>query len=409
MDYMEKCNINGDNNKKELKLEKIDNANSLHEAFNKSKKGVTWKKSVQKFRANELRNILKIQDELENNTYKPDKPNEFTINERGRTRYIKANSIEDRVVQRSFNDNVLLPIISDKLIYNNCASLPKKGLSLSRELFENDMHRAFREFNKDEGYILFIDFSKYFDNICHSIALEMFRQYLTEEELNLLQIYFSEFEIDLSYMSDDEFQDAMNKAFNILQYNEYINENNLKDKLDSSKILYKSVGIGNQLSQITGIYYPHEIDNYCKIVKSIKYYGRYMDDTYVILRTKEECQSLLKDIDDICKQLGIFINYKKTHINSIHNWNTYLKINYYLIDTGKLIRKPVSETFKRERRKLTKYKHLLENNIISLQEIANNYHSWRNSYIKYDCNQDIFELDNYFIMLFSASFDQITQ
>ena len=28
---------------------------------------------------------------------------------------------------------------------------------------------------------------------------------------------------------------------------------------------------------------PHELDNWIKIVKSIKYYGRYMDDTYIIL------------------------------------------------------------------------------------------------------------------------------
>lgn len=42
----------------------------------------------------------------------------------------------------------------------------------------------------------------------------------------------------------------------------------------------KSVGIGSQISQISGVYYPTRIDNYCKIVKGMKYYGRYMDKLF---------------------------------------------------------------------------------------------------------------------------------
>lgn len=65
--------------------------------------------------------------------------------------------------------------------------------------------------------------------------------------------------------------------------------------------MHKSLGIGSQISQISGIYYPSKMDNYCKIVKGIKFYGRYMDDTYIIGNSKEELKSLLDDIDKICK------------------------------------------------------------------------------------------------------------
>ena len=36
--------------------------------------------------------------------------------------------------------------------------------------------------------------------------------------------------------------------------------------------------IGDQISQIIGIYYPHRIDTYVKFVRSQKYYGRYYDN-----------------------------------------------------------------------------------------------------------------------------------
>ena len=38
------------------------------------------------------------------------------------------------------------------------------------------------------------------------------------------------------------------------------------------------------------------IDNYCKIVKCMKYYGRYMDDIYIIHEDKEYLKGLLNDI-----------------------------------------------------------------------------------------------------------------
>ena len=48
------------------------------------------------------------------------------------------------------------------------------------------------------------------------------------------------------------------------------------------KFLNKSVGIGSQISQSIGILFPTEIDNYVKIVRHQKLYGRYMDDSYII-------------------------------------------------------------------------------------------------------------------------------
>lgn len=70
----------------------------------------------------------------------------------------------------------------------------------------------------------------------------------------------------------------------------------------------KSVNIGDQLSQVIGIYYPYPIDNYVKYVRQQKFYGRYMDDWYIMNHSKEELEDLLENVCKIASELGIHIN-----------------------------------------------------------------------------------------------------
>lgn len=388
------------------KLASIDDANNLSTAFHKYRtngNGVQHKKSVKKYRANQLQNELIIKKNMENGTLKLDKPYEFTLNERGHIRYIKAPSVKDQVIQRSMNDNLLFPYIKDHIIYDNCASLKNKGLSLQRKRFKIHLQNAYKEFGPD-AYILQTDFSKYFDNIDHQNALQKFSKFLTIDEFKFITQCFEQFEIDMSYMDEDEFLIAQTTIFNNLLYNEYIYNNGIVDKLTKDKILKRSLGIGNQLSQSTGVFFPTEIDNYIKIVKGYKYYGRYMDDSYLIVRTKEEAKQILEDIDKIAKRLGIFINKNKTRINKIHKPISFLKIIYTILPSERIIEKPVSETFRRERRRLRKFKNLLGQNRLTLDHIKECYRCWRGTYYKLDCKSELFKLDKYFEELFNISY-----
>lgn len=103
----------------ENNLENICNANNLYKAFGEAKKEVDWKESVQRYEINILSNISKTQDAIRNQMYKTKPMVEFELHERGRVRCIKSQHISDRVVQRSLNDNVLIPRIRKYLIYDN--------------------------------------------------------------------------------------------------------------------------------------------------------------------------------------------------------------------------------------------------------------------------------------------------
>ena len=253
--------------------EKLFDLNKLHEAYIKSKSGVEWKESVQRYGMNELLNIYELSEHLKNGTYKQKPFYEFDINERGKTRHIKSLHISDRVLQRALCDYILTPATEHHLIYDNAASIKGKGIEFSRKRLQTHLERYYRQYGR-EGYVLQIDFSKYFDNIRHDVVIKQFKKLIDDERvIKLLTELVATF-----------------------------GENN------------KGVGIGSQISQVIGIYYPTEIDNYCKIVKGCKFYGRYMDDTYIIHPDKMFLRELLHDIKAICDRLGIVINKKKTQI-----------------------------------------------------------------------------------------------
>lgn len=370
-----------------MSLEKIYDANSLFRAFLLAKQGTDWKSTVQRYEANLLLNILNTQREIKKWQYKPKPMYEFKLCERGHTRQIKAQNIADRVVQRSLNDNVLIPKVRPLLIYDNGASLKDKGLAFARKRFEMHLRKAYQEYG-DDAYILLMDFTKYYDNIRHDKAIEDFSRVLDTDELEFLKLAFKEFEIDVSYMTDKEYQECINNVFDALKYSKI--PQTLKT---GEKYMRKSVGIGNQSSQITGIFYPYRIDNYCKTVKRIRYYGRYMDDTYVILPDKEAIKSLLAELKEQYREMGIFLNDKKTHIYKITSWLPWLKINYKLKPTGGLIRRVNGKTIARERRRVHKLHLLISSGKMSIEKAWQCYRSWRGTYRKYDSSQKLRKLD----------------
>lgn len=377
-----------------MSMKDVYNANSLYDGFMESRKGVEWKESVQKYEAGLLLNIYNTRKALMDKTYKTKPMTEFILSERGHTRHIKAQHISDRVVQRSFNDNVLIPKVRPKLIYDNGASLKGKGLSFSRKRFEIHLRKAYKEYGEN-AYILLMDFRKYYDNVQHEKTFEMFAEVLDAEELDFLKLCFEDFQVDVSYMTNDEYSLCMDKLFDALKHSSVPRE--LKT---GKRYMTKSLGIGNQSAQVTGIFYPNQIDHYCKAVRAVKYYGRYMDDTYIILPSKETLRELYEEIQAMCGSLGIFIHEEKTCIRKITGWITWLKINYKLKPSGGLIRKVHSSAFRREWRKLHKFYRLYKQGKINLNHIRLCYQSWRGTYQRYDSGIKLKKMDEYFILLF---------
>ena len=158
--------------------------------------------------------------------------------------------------------------------------------------------------------------------------------------------------------------------------------------MEGIKMMKKSVGIGSQISQISGIFFPTQMDNFCKIVRKCHYYGRYMDDTYIIHQNKEYLRSVLKDIVRICTELGIHVNETKTQICPLTNF-TFLKTKYTLTDTGKIIHRMPRDNITRQRRKLKKLSVKVKEGVLDIKEVKNAYGSWKGNAKWYDSHNTV--------------------
>jgi len=353
-------------------------ANNLYKAYKASVKGSKWKETTQKFMLNFLRYIFQIQDDLLNRTLQNGKTDEFSLSERGRIRPITSLQTKDRIIRHVLCDEILLPEVRKKIIYDNGASIKGRGISHSRKRFEVHLRKYYQK-HGNEGYILFGDFSKFYDNVIHEIAKkELLKLFNNDEFIDwLLTLIFDGFKIDVSYMSDEEYENCMTDTFNKLEYRLIP-----KELLTGEKWMDKSVNIGDQLSQIIGIYYPYRIDNYVKYVRSQKFYGRYMDDWYIMNPNKKELQDLLNNIRVISDELGIHINEKKTHIVKISSTYKYLQVKYTLTKDGKIIKRINPTRVTAMRRKLKKLAIKVENGGIPYENVENMFKGWMGSFYK---------------------------
>lgn len=353
-------------------------ANNLYKAYEASIKSSKWKEGVQKFILHFLRYIFEIQEELINRTLENGQTDEFMLHERGRIRPITSISIKDRIVRHVLCDELLLPKVKKKIIYDNGASIKGRGISFSRKRFEVHLHKYYRE-HGNQGYILFGDFSKFYDNIIHAVAKrELLKLFDNDEFIEwLLTLIFDGFKIDVSYMTDDEYNSCLEDMFNKLEYREIP-----KYQLTGDKFMEKSVNIGDQLSQVIGIYYPYHIDNYIKYVRSQKYYGRYMDDWYLMNPSKEELLDILEKIREIALELGIHINEKKTRIVKINSTYKFLQIKYSLTDDGRIIKRINPKRVTVMRRKLKKLSAKVNNGDVPYENVENMFRGWMGGYYK---------------------------
>lgn len=177
-------------------------------------------------------------------------------------------------------------------------------------------------------------------------------------------------------MTDEEYERCLSDKFDSVAYSSTVPT----EMRTGRRYMLKSVDIGDQLSQNIGIYYPTRLDNYAKIVRGVKRYGRYMDDIYIILSTKEEVEDVIAGIAREAKSLGLFLNDKKTRVVKLSSSYKYLQIKYSLTDTGKVIRRINPKSVTRERRKLKAYKRRIDANAIPYENIEQSYKSWMGSY-----------------------------
>lgn len=349
-------------------FEKVASPGALIKANFESRKGVAWKASVVRYDSQSLRYSVLRSRELHTGNLNTGGFYSFVIYERGKRRQIHSLHYADRVVRRSACINALVPVLSSNLIYDNGASLKGRGVSFSSRRCETHLHEYFRETGTNEGYILIIDFKGFFDHILHEPLTRIFDRYFLDPQLN-----------------------ALCRAFIAAPD---------KDKPEAERGM--GLYIGPEDSQICAVAYPNSIDHRIKDQWGIRYYGRYMDDSYIIMRDKDALQRIQYLLYDEYARLGIIPNPKKTQIVKLSHGFTFLKTKYFLTSTGRVIKKPDHAAVVRERRKLKKLRRFLFEDAMTLEQITQSYMSWRGSILTRDAHRSVDCMDALFFSLFGA-------
>ena len=352
---------------------KIYDANILYEGFLRQKRVSGWKPQTQRFQMNLLSNLSKLQKEIRNKTLKIPEGNEFVLRERGKVRFVTGEKTIGAIAKSVLCDHELWPKLRRYLIYDNSASLIGRGTSHARKRLDVHLRKFYQKNGSNDGYILLVDFVKYFDNIRHDLFLELLDSLGIKEEYAvwLLTYIVSLSRVDVSYMDEEEYTNCLNVVFNSLEY-QHID----KALLTGKKFMDKHFNIGCPVAQVAGVVYPVPFDNFIKIVKGMKYYGRYMDDSYIIHKDKNYLESLLLEITEVANNLGITIHPKKTRIVKLSSYWRFMQVQYALTDTGRIIKKINPKRLTDMRRKIKKLA-----GVIPLERFDNLYKSWfRNHY-----------------------------
>lgn len=306
---------------------------NLMRAHLESRKNKRYKKDIILFEIKQEDYIRYLLEELKNGTYKHGGYSIFYVRE-PKLRKVEKSRYIDRVVHRWLVDNFFIDLYVPTFISTSYACLKDRGTHKAVCDVQKAMQHCLRIWN--EYYILKMDVAKYFQSIDKNILFNIIKKKIKDKKVLWLveQIIYS------------------NKG-------------------------ETGIAIGNYTSQIFANLYLNEVDQYIKKELKVKYYFRYMDDSIILVKTKNEAKLILEKIRQFLREnLKLELNSKTQIFKNKQGVNFCgYKINEYRMkvrDRGK----------KKLKKKIKILKENVKNGKMSSKE-AKLYLCGHVGYIKY--------------------------
>lgn len=356
---------------------------AIYEAYRKCLRGKRENVTALKFRPNAVSRCKDLAERLQNGTYEVGPYFDFEVFE-PKQRLVQAINFEGKIVQHSLCDNALYPAMERMVIDGNVACQVGKGTLygldkltsamrhyfFSRKAADEERRRAFglprrpkQEWDYSDGWVLKGDFHHFFYTLRHDVCHEVSK-------------------------------DALERAFDS-EFAEYVTD--LLDLfIDSTPD--PGIPIGNQSSQIMALLYINWMDHWLTDGLAMLY-GRYMDDFWIIDENKGYLKQILREIEERSAEIGLSLN-PKTQIFPLRHGLDYLGFHTYLTETGKVVRKVRHKSVTKMRRRIGKYRHLVNEGRMTLESVWQSYSAWRGHCAHGDCHRLIFRMDELFLMTF---------
>ena len=314
-------------------FEKVVDFHNMYRAFRKAKCGKGYKKSAARFNLAALDGVHSLIAQLGDKTYRVSGYSEFKVYE-PKERTIQTSSFKDKVIQHSLCDKVLLPRLQRVFLYDNCAGQKGKGTLFGLDRLSEQMQQFYARYGM-AGHILKCDIRKFFYSMPHG-------------QLKDIVHYHFGYDPDVCWLCD--------------QF------------IDSTE--GKGVPLGNQISQAFGLVYLDSMDKLICHELGIEYYGRYMDDFYLIHPSKEYLQYCLEVIAAYLETLELTLN-GKTQIFPFKNGISYLGFHTYITQGGKPIRKLKNQNKRNAQRKFLRMAKLVAAGKLTEKKFWASYGAWK--------------------------------
>lgn len=287
------------------------------------------------------KNLFRLYDEIRNRRYVPQRSLAFMI-DRPVRREIFCADFRDRVVHHLLF-NYLNPVLDRRFIDDSYSCRVGRGNHYGQKRLHQAMRGCTDNF-KEEAWILKLDIRGYFMSINRQLLFDKLCYHLEKPS---------------GAWGDTDFG-LVRYLLRQVVFNNPVENCRIKgnrkdwDGLPPSKSLFHSPGgcglpIGNLTSQLFSNVYLHDFDTWMKYHQKLTYYGRYVDDFYVVHRDKEFLCRLTGEVREYLQQeLGLTLHPNKIYLQRVAQGVTYLGLVHkpYYRMPGKRLKANFYETIR---------------------------------------------------------------
>ena len=291
---------------------------------------VRWKQSTQNFEAHLFSGTARRRRELLTGKWRPKKCSHFILHERGKVRPIDAPHITDRQIQKAVSKEVLVPLYTPGLIYDNYASREGMGLHFAFRRVKEMLHWYYRRYGRNGGVIL-LDLKKFFPSARRELIYQRHQQLILNPTLRAI--------------ADTVIDTAPSTAPG------------------------RGMPLGVEPSQQEMMSMPSAIDNWFKCQAGVKCAGHYADD-YIAIGPVELMRRISNELVRRFEKMGIPVNRKKCKLIPLTKPFKFCKAKFTLTETGRVVVNGCRDGVKRARRKLKLFKREWLTGKRTLEEVA---------------------------------------
>lgn len=297
----------------------------------------------QKFEANEMENLVMLRDDLLDKTYKPS---------RG-TAHIIHDPVEREIFAAPFRDRIVHHWVYDKIydwwdrrfIYDSYSCREGKGTLFGIKRLSKMIRSASNNYTRPtwvakmdiQGYFMSINRKKLYDLVIVNLDKQYTGRTYTHE-YELLKFAIGEI------IFDDPVRGVKRHGW----------PEKWKNLPDNKSLFCQEEGfgivIGNLTSQLFSNIFLDQLDRYIKYTLKYKYYGRYVDDFFIIL-SEEQLANFKNDVEAIrefLRRMGLTLHPKKFYIQKIERGVQFLGgiVYPHHIDPSKRIKRKFGKAIK---------------------------------------------------------------